>query len=132
MNHAFSAVEKHSSDLVRYLSSGIVDINEFGVKLVSAQFTGSSALNNALSGTGVSISEKATLLCLIVSTQIELEPGKYFKKFLKILNGYSSINQLDEKISEEYGTCCPLCCAVLLCSLSVYIYNIMCVERVSD
>ena len=96
---AFHAVEKSSSYLFDLLSAGVVGLHVFGHALVKAEFLKNSALNDILGITATS--EKAWKLSLVVTTQVEHNPNKYFKAYLSVLEKFPSLGTVLQEINNN-------------------------------
>ena len=96
------AVRKSSHKLVSLLSAGTIGLIDFGQKLLSAEFTEQSGLNDAL-GPNLNTSEKAHKLSQLVIVQVQQDPEKYYKAYLDILESYPSLSSVLEAIKTDYS-----------------------------
>ena len=103
MNPEYKAVLSCLSTAVTLLASPAVDLNSFGLALVSDGFLTESALDNILSTLGLSSNQKARELLQCVSVHVKTNPKKYYESYIKVLESCPPLYTLLDKIRKEYG-----------------------------
>ena len=100
MNPEYKAVQSCLSTAFTLLASPAVDLNSFGLALVSDGFLTESALDNILS---TSSNQKARKLLQCVSVHVKTNPKKYYGSYVKVLESCPPLHTLLDKIRKEYG-----------------------------